>query len=112
MATGSLTRDPESTEDLVKNKAADAQRHLQMIGAKSGKKQTEQRNLGYDTREADYIYIHQDDANEDWFPEDPLEAFREMRASPLISQIFDTQEAKEISIICELQKIKDEASLE
>ncbi|VVB05864.1 unnamed protein product [Arabis nemorensis] len=46
MATGSLTRDPE---DLVKNKAADAQRHLQMIGAKTGKKQTEQRNLGYDT---------------------------------------------------------------
>lgn len=37
-------------EDLVKNKAADAQRHLQMIGVKSGKKQTKQRNLGYDIR--------------------------------------------------------------
>ncbi|VVA96412.1 unnamed protein product [Arabis nemorensis] len=65
-----------------------------MIGAKSGKKQTEQRNLGYDTREclhnADYMYIHQDDANEDWFPEDPLEAFREMRAS----KVFDVSEMK------------------
>ncbi|CAD5322034.1 unnamed protein product [Arabidopsis thaliana] len=65
-------------EDLVKNKAADAKKHLQMIGVQLLKESDEANRTKKRGKRASRMTL-EDDADEDWFPEEPFEAFKEMR---------------------------------
>ncbi|KAG7575950.1 SAP domain superfamily [Arabidopsis thaliana x Arabidopsis arenosa] len=74
-------------EDLVKNKAADAKKHLQMIGVQLLKESDEANRTKKRGKRASRMTL-EDDADEDWFPEDPFEAFKEMRER----KVFDVSD--------------------
>ncbi|KAJ4874195.1 plastid transcriptionally active 3 [Raphanus sativus] len=74
-------------EDLVKNKAADAKRHLQMIGVQLLKESDEANRTKKRGKRASRMTL-EDDADEDWFPEEPFEAFKEMRER----KVFDVSD--------------------
>ncbi|XP_010463904.1 PREDICTED: uncharacterized protein LOC104744533 [Camelina sativa] len=74
-------------EDLVKNKAAEAKKHLQMIGVQLLKESDEANRTKKRGKRASRMTL-EDDADEDWFPEDPFEAFKEMRER----KVFDVSD--------------------